>query len=118
MDQIDQIIAGVNAGQGTLGKLIKDEAIYNDARTAIARFNTTAERIDNVVAGAQRGEGTVGKLITDESLYNNVNQLLVRRREDDLRLPPEPEEVPDDQVPVVETESARARRDASEYSPS
>src|SRR5205807_1423643 len=75
MDQIDQVIAGVNRGEGTLGKLVKDEAIYNDARTAIARFNTTAARIDNVVANAQRGEGTLGKLITDESLYNNVNQL-------------------------------------------
>src|SRR5437660_5711652 len=75
MDQIDQVVAQVNSGQGTLGKLIKDESIYNDARTAIARFNTTAARIDNVVAGAQRGEGTLGKMITDESLYNNVNNL-------------------------------------------
>ena len=75
MDQIDQIIAGVNAGQGTIGKLVKDEAIYNDARTAIARFNTTTTRIDSVVASAQRGEGTLGKLITDEQLYNNVNNL-------------------------------------------
>ena len=48
MDQIDGIVANVNAGRGTLGKLVRDEAIYNDARTAIARFNTTAERIDNV----------------------------------------------------------------------
>jgi phospholipid/cholesterol/gamma-HCH transport system substrate-binding protein len=75
MDQIDSIVAGVNSGQGTLGKLVKDEAIYNDARTAIARFNTTAARIDNVVAGAQRGEGTLGKLITDDQLYSNVNNL-------------------------------------------
>ena len=60
---------------GRLGKLIKDEQIYNDARAAIARFNTTAERIDNMVAAAQRGEGTVGKLLTDEALYSNVNQL-------------------------------------------
>jgi phospholipid/cholesterol/gamma-HCH transport system substrate-binding protein len=75
MDQIDSIVAGVNSGQGTLGKLVKDEAIYNDARTAIARFNTTASRIDNVVAGAQRGEGTLGKLITDDQLYSNVNNL-------------------------------------------
>ena len=75
MDQIDSIVGDVNAGRGTLGKLVKDEAIYNDARTAIARFNTTASRIDNVVAGAQRGEGTVGKLITDDQLYTNVNNL-------------------------------------------
>jgi phospholipid/cholesterol/gamma-HCH transport system substrate-binding protein len=75
MDQIDSIVAGVNSGKGTLGKLVKDEAIYNDARTAIARFNTTASRIDNVVAGAQRGEGTLGKLITDNQLYSNVNNL-------------------------------------------
>ena len=54
---------------------MRDEQIYNDARAAIARFNTAAERIDNVVAAAQRGEGTVGKLLTDETLYSNVNQL-------------------------------------------
>jgi len=74
MDQIDNIVADINAGKGTLGKLVKDEAIYNDARSAMARFNSTAERIDSVVAGAQRGEGTVGKLLTDDQLYNNVNQ--------------------------------------------
>jgi phospholipid/cholesterol/gamma-HCH transport system substrate-binding protein len=65
----------VQAGRGTVGKLLTDEAVYNDARAAISRFNTTAERIDNVVAGAQRGQGTVGKLLTDEQLYSNVNQL-------------------------------------------
>jgi len=69
------MIADINAGHGTLGKLIKDEQMYNDARSAIARFNTTAERIDNIVSSAQRGEGTVGKLLTDEALYSNVNQL-------------------------------------------
>src|SRR5438046_10263634 len=75
MDQIDAIVADVNAGRGTLGRLVKDEAIYNDARVAIARFNTTAERIDSVVAGAQRGEGTLGKLITNEHIYSNANNL-------------------------------------------
>jgi phospholipid/cholesterol/gamma-HCH transport system substrate-binding protein len=75
VDQINDIIADISAGHGTLGKLIKDEQMYNDARAAIARFNTTAGRIDNIVAAAQRGEGTVGKLLTDDALYSNVNQL-------------------------------------------
>jgi phospholipid/cholesterol/gamma-HCH transport system substrate-binding protein len=69
------LIAEVNAGHWTLGKLVKDEQLYNDARLAIQRFNTAAERIDNVVAVAQRGEGAVRKLLTDDTLYSNVNQL-------------------------------------------
>src|SRR5215470_12144055 len=52
VDQINLVIADINAGKGTLGKLIRDEQIYNDARAAIARFNTTAERIDNMVSAA------------------------------------------------------------------
>jgi phospholipid/cholesterol/gamma-HCH transport system substrate-binding protein len=75
VNDINGLIADVRAGRGTVGKLLTDEAIYNDARTAIARFNTTAERIDNMISSAQRGEGTVGKLLTDDQLYNNVNQL-------------------------------------------
>ncbi len=69
------MVADINAGRGTFGKLLKDEQIYNDARIAIAKVNTTAERIDSLVAAAQRGEGTVGKLLTDDTLYSNVNQL-------------------------------------------
>ena len=75
MNEINEMVAEVNAGRGTLGKLLKDEQIYNEARIAIARFNTTAERIDNLVSAAQRGEGTVGKLLTDDALYSSVNQL-------------------------------------------
>ena len=74
-DKIDQIVEDLRAGRGTAGKLLTDDAVYNDARSAIARFNTAAERIDNVVAGVQRGEGTAGKLLTDDQLYSNVNQL-------------------------------------------
>jgi phospholipid/cholesterol/gamma-HCH transport system substrate-binding protein len=75
VDEINGIVRDVRAGRGTAGKLLTDEALYNDARAAIARFNTSAERIDNIIAGIQRGEGTAGKLLTDEQLYNNVNQL-------------------------------------------
>ena len=103
VDSINLLIADVNAGRGTLGKLIRDEQIYNDARAAIARFNTTAERIDNLVAAAQRGEGTVGRLTQRRRTLYKRKSTLFRRREDALRLPPKPEEVPDDQVRAVLT---------------
>src|SRR5919199_3384562 len=72
---LQEISDNLNRGRGTAGKLLTDDTLYNDARSAIARFNTTAERVDNIVAGIQRGEGSAGKLLYDDQLYNNVNQL-------------------------------------------
>ena len=48
--------------------------MYNDARQAITRLNSTAEKFDTILTDAQNGKGTIGKLLTDETLYNNVNQ--------------------------------------------
>lgn len=71
---IDLITADLSQGKGTAGKLLKDEQLYEEARTGIARFNSTAARLDVLIGDAQSGKGTLGKLLTDETLYNNVNQ--------------------------------------------
>jgi phospholipid/cholesterol/gamma-HCH transport system substrate-binding protein len=71
---IDLITADISQGKGTAGKLLKDETLYEEARTGIARFNSTAARLDVLIGDAQDGKGTLGKLLTDEALYNNVNQ--------------------------------------------
>ncbi|MFH1038207.1 MAG: MlaD family protein [PVC group bacterium] len=67
-DNVDQILASIkdttakiSRGEGTVGKLIAEEDIYNDIR-----------RIANKIAA---GEGTVGKLINDRELYNDVRKL-------------------------------------------
>jgi phospholipid/cholesterol/gamma-HCH transport system substrate-binding protein len=60
------ITADLNAGKGTAGKLLKDEALYTEARATI-------NKLDTILANAQSGKGTVGKLLTDESLYNNID---------------------------------------------
>ena len=57
----------IERGEGTLGKLSKDEAVYNDFRDTIARFSTLVTSIEN-------GEGTAGKFIKDPTLYNTLNQ--------------------------------------------
>ncbi|MBV9928741.1 MAG: hypothetical protein JOZ96_27245, partial [Acidobacteria bacterium] len=56
-----------------VGKLLTDEAMYDDAHAAINNINSTAARMDQILAQAQGGQGTVGKLLTDERLYTDVD---------------------------------------------
>jgi phospholipid/cholesterol/gamma-HCH transport system substrate-binding protein len=64
--QIKGIAGDLNQGKGTAGKLLKDDALYNEVRGSLSK-------LDTILNGAQSGRGTLGKLITDDSLYNNLN---------------------------------------------
>ncbi len=64
--QIKGIAGDLNAGKGTAGKLLKDDALYTEVRASLSK-------LDNILGNAQGGRGTLGKLITDDSLYNNLN---------------------------------------------
>jgi phospholipid/cholesterol/gamma-HCH transport system substrate-binding protein len=64
--QIKGIAGDLNAGKGTAGKLLKDDALYTEVRASLSK-------LDNILGGAESGKGTLGKLITDDSLYNNLN---------------------------------------------
>jgi phospholipid/cholesterol/gamma-HCH transport system substrate-binding protein len=64
-DKLNDITAQIQAGHGTLGKIIYDPALYN-------RLNAMADNVQHVVARLDRGEGTIGKLMTDETLYNRT----------------------------------------------
>ena len=57
----------VERGEGTLGKLSQDDALYTDLRATMNRMNGLITSIEN-------GEGTVGKLIKDPTLFNSANQ--------------------------------------------
>jgi phospholipid/cholesterol/gamma-HCH transport system substrate-binding protein len=59
------VITGINAGQGTLGKLAKDETLYREATVMLANMREITEKMN-------RGQGTVGKLINDDSFYKNA----------------------------------------------
>jgi phospholipid/cholesterol/gamma-HCH transport system substrate-binding protein len=60
------LIDNINKGQGTLGKLVTDDQLYNRLNTAVAHVDTITARID-------KGEGTLGKLSTDPSMYDSLN---------------------------------------------
>ncbi len=52
-------------GQGTLGKLLVDDTLYQ-------RVNSLAANLDEVARKLNQGQGTLGKLINDEELYAEV----------------------------------------------
>jgi phospholipid/cholesterol/gamma-HCH transport system substrate-binding protein len=59
----------VKRGEGTLGKLISDDSVYQDVKKAV-------EGLKNISESVERGEGTLGKLVKDESLYNEAKETL------------------------------------------
>ena len=60
--QISQMVAGIQQGQGTIGKLLHDETAYN-------RLNAVLSRADQITSSVQQGQGTIGRLITSDALY-------------------------------------------------
>ncbi|MGQ0792775.1 MAG: MlaD family protein [Deltaproteobacteria bacterium] len=62
IDNLDKVLAGAERGEGTFGKLLKDDALYNEAKEALSNIN-------RVAAAINQGKGTLGKLISDDSLY-------------------------------------------------
>jgi phospholipid/cholesterol/gamma-HCH transport system substrate-binding protein len=59
----------VNSGQGTLGKLMRDEALYSETTLAMSNLREIFEKIN-------LGQGTAGKLVNDEDLYSNAKMTL------------------------------------------
>ncbi|HET9581704.1 MAG TPA: MlaD family protein [Gemmatimonadota bacterium] len=94
-----QIIAAVNEGQGTLGKLINSPDLYNEWLALSQRGTTLLEEVrsgdgtlaaliqderlyeqlvattsdlEQLTTSIQQGDGTLGRLIQDEDLYNEL----------------------------------------------
>jgi len=60
-----QLIARVNRGEGTLGRLINDPALYNE-------WMRLSEEGSGVLRRMQEGEGTLPALLNDRGLYDQL----------------------------------------------
>jgi phospholipid/cholesterol/gamma-HCH transport system substrate-binding protein len=69
LDEARGVVTQVNQGQGTIGKLIKDEALYRETTTAMSNLREILQKIN-------QGQGSVGKLVNDESFLNNAKLTL------------------------------------------
>ena len=66
LKRVDRIIAFVESGQGSVGKLIYDPTLYD-------RLASTVNEFQNVVNQVSEGNGTIGKLISNDELYQKAN---------------------------------------------
>ena len=65
LENFDAVMAGVRAGDGTIGRLISDKELGDKVGTAVDDIS--------VVAGDLRaGKGTLGKLIMNEEVYQEI----------------------------------------------
>ena len=59
--KLDDITSHIQAGKGSMGKLLYDQTLYN-------KMNATVSGAQAMVDRVQRGEGTIGKLMADDTL--------------------------------------------------
>jgi len=101
VQRADRIVGLVEAGKGSIGKLLVDETLYNHMLDIVASVKQLADalnsdkgtigklifdpelynqvkgeltRVDDILQGLQQGQGTAGKLLKDEQLYSDIRK--------------------------------------------
>ncbi|HEX9118822.1 MAG TPA: MlaD family protein [Anaerolineae bacterium] len=101
--RMDRIVSFVESGQGSIGKLIYDDAFYRRLNSSVAevqtmvsainrgkgsigklmvndefyvKLNRAVDNTNNIIDQINSGQGTIGKFIQDPSLYNNANRTI------------------------------------------
>jgi phospholipid/cholesterol/gamma-HCH transport system substrate-binding protein len=85
ISNIDNITGQIASGDGTVGRLIYKDTLYDSALGAVTNLQDAVAEVRSVVTGITNGQGTIGKLVTDDTLYTattasmtNLNQILLR----------------------------------------
>lgn len=74
INRLESIVTKIDKGEGTLGRLVNNPALYDEISAVSTRLNLLLTRLEN-------GKGTLGKLIADPTLYDNLNHTLVNLAE-------------------------------------
>lgn len=103
VERIDKLLADIQAGKGSVGKLLVDDTLYNHVLAVVDQVNKLAEalnskestigklvydrelyddfrktlgRVDTLVDGLQQGQGSAGKLLKDPALYDEAQKTI------------------------------------------
>jgi phospholipid/cholesterol/gamma-HCH transport system substrate-binding protein len=85
ISNMENISGQIASGQGTVGKLIYTDSLYNSALVTVTNLQDAVTEVRGVVSGITNGQGTIGKLVTDDTLYTattasmtNLSQVLLK----------------------------------------
>jgi phospholipid/cholesterol/gamma-HCH transport system substrate-binding protein len=103
LKRVDRIMTFIESGQGSIGKVIYDPALYNQLNATVAEFKglvddlqsgkgsigplltsdaaykkvmAAVDKVNAMLDDLQQGKGSAGKLLKDPELYDNVNKTI------------------------------------------
>ena len=68
-NDLKKVTGSVTRGEGTLGQLVTNRALYDQLNETLAATNSLMARLENP-------RGTIGRLLNDPSLYNTLNRTI------------------------------------------
>ena len=60
------LLADLNAGKGSAGRLLKDDLIARRLEDLTAKLDSTIDKINS-------GQGTIGQFVVNQQLYESLN---------------------------------------------
>jgi len=72
----NNVIKKIDKGEGTIGKLVNDEAAYVKLTQSLDDLKKALAGVAAITQKVEKGEGTIGKLFNDDEVYENVNTTL------------------------------------------
>lgn len=113
LKRLDRILAFVESGQGSIGKVIYDSALYDRLNATVGEFKglmddvqsgkgslgplltsdeaykkamAAVDKLNMIVDDLQQGKGSAGKILKDPELYDNANKTIanIRQLTDDI----------------------------------
>ncbi len=113
LKRLDHIVAFIESGQGSIGKVIYDPSLYDRLNATVTEFKglmddiqsgkgslgplltsdeaykkaiAAIDKLNAIVDDLQQGKGSAGKALKDPALYDNANKTLanVRQLTDDI----------------------------------
>jgi len=88
LSNIDSMTTIMNKGEGTLGRLMKQDTLYVQTLQAVTNLIASTEDLKvtlsttrHMVSDMTNGKGTIGRLLVDDSLFRETTNMITNLRE-------------------------------------